>query len=154
APWLVETEQRNELELFCRECFPSIQFPFSGLVTRVEVSTKYKDTINRILNSLYVATTLIYRCPEVAVRLLDQFWYCFRNYGIRDEIQVKPIASRAIHYLLKADCYSETLWPEPSAWEYALSLDDDWTGRKEAGQLWRTLAWEVLSKTLATRFGN
>jgi hypothetical protein len=161
SPWSIKlTEQARELEFLSRECFPSIQFPFSGIVIAEKADVVFETFLQQFISALFESLVFVTRHSEGALELLTAWAPFFRSYGLRHPAKVPPIASCALNHFLKIGCFSENLVPSWEAWEYALAMDIEWWKAKaekrkqDTGKeaLWSDLAWEVVNRSLDCRF--
>ncbi len=127
APWEFDAKQKDELKIFSRECFPSIQYPFSCIATPYLSGDNiyFNSILSDFIEYIYLSIMLINREPHLAITLLFLYKNKFRNYGINDDAVVCERISSAINHFLITGCYSNGFWPEWAAWQYAIGLDNN-----------------------------
>lgn len=161
-PWTItSTAVANQFQFLCRECFPSIEFPFSCIVIpKAGRSPEYDTLLRHFMAALLEGLIVVTRHSGYAVKLLTDWAPFFRNYGLAHPDKVGSIISGAINHLLKIGCFAGNLIPQSTAWEYALAMDPDgWQARvaemKEitgAETAWTDIAWEIVHKSLDWQF--
>jgi|GEM_PF-5284337 len=146
APWSLNWKKHTKkIRLFTRECFPSIQFPFSCVVAPEMSSLKderrnlHLKLLTAFLREVRIAILLIHDDPKAAKKALNQSMAFFRYYGLGDEGYTEATITRALNHFMVMGCFSSDLNPDWTCWLQAFLMDRTWSERIGDGRAWRAL---------------